>query len=191
MFAAATPAGILAYVTTDKPADRQAGVSARRPRDLVISLLVLLVPVLVLVGGYQILAGRTQPVEIDPAPAITAARADGMAVRAPDGPAGWVPISAVYAQEGHGGTVRIGYVRPDGGSAQLIQSGAPADLVLAAVLPAGATPAGTVAVAGQPWQHYTAGSGEQALVWLEPELTMLVIGRMSDGELAELAAAVS
>lgn len=177
-------------MSTDIPADRRAGRTARGPRDLIISLTVLLVPILVLVGGYQILAGRTEPVAVDPAPALAAAEAGGLGVRTPEPPTGWVPISAVYGPEEQGGTVRIGYVTPGGGSVQLVQSNLPAEELLVTVLRGGLAPTGTVEVAGRQWQQYTTGQGERALVRLEPELTTVVVGRVDAAELVELAAAV-
>ena len=155
---------------------------------MLISLLVLLVPVLLLVGGYQLIAGRTQPVAVDPAPALSAAETAGLAVMTPDGlAAGWVPISATYQPQEQSTTVRIGYVTPAGGSAQVVQSDLPAEQLLPSVLPERAAPAGTVELAGRTWQRYPAPGGEQALVWLAPELTVVVTGATADGELAELA----
>jgi hypothetical protein len=158
---------------------------------MVISLLVLLVPVVLFVGVYQVLAGRNQPVAVDPAPALAAASAAGMEVTVPDGlPAGWVPVSAVFQPGPAGGTVRVGYVTPDGGSVQLLQSTLPAERLLPAELPEPSTPAGHVDISGRSWQTYPPQHGERALVLLQPEQTTIVRGVTSRAELRELAAAL-
>jgi Protein of unknown function (DUF4245) len=158
----------------------------------VISLAVLLVPVFVLVGGYQLISGRNEPVEVDTAPALAEAEAAGMAVAAPAGLAdGWVPVSAVFQRPAGGLTLRIGYITPDGPSVQLVQSTVPAERLLPSELPDGAQPAGTVDVAGEPWQPYQNQDGERALVHLAPDLTTMVVGATSEAQLRDLAASLA
>lgn len=171
------------------PTDRPR--ASRRPRDLVISLLVLLIPVLLLVGGYQLLAGRTQPVAVDPAPALAQARAAGLDVAEPDGlGADWTPVSAVFQRPDGGATLRLGYAAPGDESAQVVQSTVPAEVLLPDELHDAGAPTGSVEVAGQPWQWYETRPGERALVRLEPELTTIVIGTAGRSDLRALAAAV-
>jgi hypothetical protein len=159
---------------------------------MVISLAVLLVPVLLLVGGYQLLTGRNRPVEVDPAPALASAEAAGMAVATPtDLGENWVPVSAVFQEVEHGLTLRIGYLTPDGPSVQLVQSTVPAEELLPAELPDEAVPAGTLDVAGEPWQLYQNRDGERALVLLTPDLTTLVVGATTDAQLHQLAASLT
>jgi hypothetical protein len=158
---------------------------------MVISLLVLLVPVFVLVGGYQLLTGRTEPVAVDPAGAVEQARAAGLEVTAPGRPPpGWTPVSAVFQQPDGGATLRIGYATPDGGSAQLVQSTVPAETLLPGELHEAGAATGTVEVGGRSWQRYETRPGERALVWLRPELTTIVIGTAAESELRALAVAV-
>jgi hypothetical protein len=158
---------------------------------MVISLLVLLVPVVLLVGVYQVLAGRQQPVEVDPQPALTSAAAAGIEVAHPAGlPPGWVPVTAVFQPAGAGGTLRVGYVTPDGGSVQLVQSTLPVERLLPAELPEPAPPAGTVDLAGRSWQVYPPRGGERAMVLLEPAQTTIVLGTTSEPELRDFAAAL-
>ena len=151
----------------------------------------LLVPVLLLVGGYQLISGRTEPVTVDPAPAIAEARAAGLTAASPTGLAdGWVPVSAVFQRPDAGLTLRIGYLTPDGPSVQVVQSTVPAEQLLPAELPDAAQPAGTLEVNGEPWQLYANDDGERALVQLTPELTSLVVGKTSEAQLQELAASL-
>lgn len=159
---------------------------------MVISLAVLVVPVLLLVGGYQLVSGRHQPVAVDPAPALAEAEAAGMAVTAPTGLAdGWVPVSAAFQRPAGGYTLRIGYLTPDGPSAQLVQSTVPAERLLPAELPGAARPAGTIDIAGESWQRYENQDGDRALVLLAPDLTTLVIGTTSEAQLHHLAASLA
>ncbi|MPZ28169.1 MAG: DUF4245 family protein [Micromonosporaceae bacterium] len=172
----------------DRPPSPPVPPPSRRPRDMVISLLVLLVPVVLFVGVYQVLSGRTRPVEVDPQPALAAAAAAGLEVSTPEGlSAGWVPVSAVFQPGEAGDTLRVGYVTPDGGSVQLAQSTVPPEQLLPGELKDPATPAGAVDLAGRPWQAYPPRAGERALVLLEPELTTIVRGTASEAELRDLA----
>lgn len=171
--------------------------ASRRPRDMVISLVVLLVPLLVLVGGYQLLAGRTQPAEVDPSSTIMAARSAGFEVVQPAGlEPGWVLVSAVFRNLDEGATIRLGYVTPDGGSVQLVQSTVPISQLLAAELaeagePAGeVSPTGEVDVGGTIWQRYPGRPGETALVLRDEDRTLVVVGSAHEPELRELAASV-
>ena len=68
----------------------------RRPRDMAISLLVLLVPIALLLVFYRVVLGGDEPVVVDPAPAVESAqRAGAFPVTTPTGLAdGWRPISA-------------------------------------------------------------------------------------------------
>lgn len=163
--------------------------NSRRPRDMALSLLVLLVPVLIIVLIYRVVQGGDQPVVVDTAPAIDQARAAGaFPVGAPTGlDDDWRPISATFQQVEGGRVLRIGYVTPDGAGLALIQSNAPAERLIPAELTASGKPEGAIDVAGQSWQQYTARPGEQALVLLEPSRTVIVVGSAHDDELRELA----
>jgi hypothetical protein len=184
--------GILAYVDSPAPTDRPSAAGTRRPRDLAISLLVLLVPVLVLVGGYQLVSGRTQPVTVDQTPAILAARGAGFEVAEPTGLGpDWVPVSGVFRTVDGGATLRLGYLTPAGEGVQLVQSTVAAARLLTEELTEDAAPAGTVEVDGIAWQRYPGRSGETALVLREAEHTLLVVGPAAESELRRLAASLS
>jgi hypothetical protein len=184
--------GILAYVEKRTQEDHPQPRPSRRPRDLVISLLVLLIPLLVLVGGYQLLAGRNQPVQIDPSPHIREAQLAGFDFVAPaDLGDAWVPVSAAFRSADEGATLRVGYVTPDGEPVQVVQSTLPAAQVLANELVARALPTGSITVAGAEWLQYPGRPGERALVLLyDDAMTVVVVGSTTDTELAHLAASV-
>lgn len=166
---------------------------SRTTRDMVISLLVLLVPVLLAVLAYRGLHGREDPVVVDPAPAVAQARAAGtFPVAVPTGlDSGWRTVSARFQRGPEGNLLRLGYLTPGGEGVQAVQGDVPADRLLPAELTDDARPDGQVEVAGTTWQRYRARPGERALVRLEPARTIIVIGSASESDLRTLAGAVS
>ncbi|GAA3756870.1 hypothetical protein GCM10022225_47570 [Plantactinospora mayteni] len=166
--------------------------SQRSTRDIVISLLVLLVPIALLIGFGRVFLGADQPVVIDPAPAFQEARgANAFPVSEPTDLAdGWRTVKADFRREAGGATLRIGYLGPDGGGVQLLQSSLPADQLLPAELTRDGQPQGTVEVAGRSWQRYTARPDESALVLLEPGRTVLVVGQVPERDLERMVAAL-
>jgi hypothetical protein len=167
--------------------------SSRRPRDLALSLVVLLVPIALLVGVYRVLYEGDRPVLVDAAPVVEQARTAGhFPVAAPAGLAeGWRTVTARYAGDDGDAVLRIGYLTPSGAGIQLVESDRPAEALLSGELTAAARPLGTRAVDGRDWQRYAGRPGERALVLLEPERTLLVVGAGADDELAALAAALA
>lgn len=162
----------------------------RRPRDLVFSLAVLLVPIALVLLFFQFIGGDREVTVVDPRPAIAEAKAAGLPAVAPRGlPDGWKPTSAVTRVKGGAVTLRIGYVSPSGGFAQLIESNADAASLLRGEL-GGNRPDGTVKLAGRDWQRYPGRDSERALVLTEPERTVIVVGQAPESELRTLAASL-
>jgi len=159
---------------------------------MVLSLIVLLVPVLLVVLIYRVVQGGDQPVEVDTAPAISQARtADAFPVAEPAGLGeDWRAISATFQKAEGGQILRLGYVTPDGAGLQLIQSDVPPEQLLPAELTRSGRSEGTAKIDGQSWQHYSARPGERALVLLERDRTIVIVGSAHDEEQRELAAAV-
>ncbi|PWR06382.1 DUF4245 domain-containing protein [Micromonospora sicca] len=173
------------------PARREKSRAERSPRDMALSLLVLLVPIALLLAFYRGFLGGDEPATVDPAPAVEQARAaNTFPVSAPAGlAADWRTVSARYRTEPTGATLRIGYLTPEGRGAQLVQSNVPAEKLLPAEL-SGGQPQGTADLPGGRWQRYTARGNEQALVLLEPTRTVIVVGDAGDAELRQLANAL-
>lgn len=170
------------------------GIRAERSmKDMVISLLVLLVPIAVLFAVHKLVLNGNEPSVIDPAPVIADARsANAFPISEPTGlGSDWRVITASFRRADDGRTLRIGYVSPSGKGVQLVQSDKPAERLLPAELTRDGKPEGTVEVAGRAWQRYVARPGEHALVLLEPERTVIVIGSGAESELQQLAAALS
>ncbi|MFG1868941.1 DUF4245 domain-containing protein [Micromonospora arborensis] len=170
----------------------KAAKSERSPKDMAISLLVLLVPIALLLAFYRGFLGGDQATTVDPAPAIEQARAaNTFPVSQPQGlGSGWSTVSARYQTVEGGANLRIGYLTPEGRGVQLLQSSVPADRLLPAELTNQGQPQGPTELAGRTWQLYTARGNQQALVLLEPTRTVIVIGDARDNELRELAGAV-
>ncbi|MEU7849666.1 DUF4245 domain-containing protein [Micromonospora parva] len=174
---------------TPPPPAAAAGKSERSPKDMAISLLVLLVPIALLLAFYRGFLGGDQATTVDPAPAIEQARsANVFPVSQPQGlGSDWKTVSARYQTVENGANLRLGYLTPEGRGVQLLQSSVPADRLLPAELTSQGQPQGPTELAGRTWQLYTARGNQQALVLLEPTRTVIVVGDARDNELRELA----
>jgi hypothetical protein len=184
----APPPGESDYYEDDSEEARVYARPARRTaRDLVISIVVLLVPIAFIVAMFR-LQGGEDPVVMDPSPAMAQAEAAGaFPVSRPAGLAeGWRPVSAVYRGEDAGAILRIGYLTPSGAGVQLIESNQPAEGLLRRELGDSVRPTGTVDISGRPWQSYEA-RGERALVLTGPDRTVIVIGHGGPDEMRALA----
>jgi hypothetical protein len=161
----------------------------RTVRDMVRSLVVLLIPIAVIVVLYRARGGE-DVVVVDPVPTVAEARAAGLPASAPNGLAdGWRPISAGFDPSG-GGTLRIGYLTPSGAGVQLIESGVPADPLLIREIGDDVRVTGPVTAGSAEWQSYRARNDDTALVRRGSAVTLIVIGQASVGELGTLAAAL-
>ncbi|MGC5332920.1 DUF4245 family protein [Micromonospora sp. DT62] len=166
--------------------------SERSPKDMAISLLVLLIPIALLLAFYRGFLGGDQPTTVDPAPALESARAaNAFPVSEPaELGDGWRTVSANFQTVEGGSSLRLGYLTPEGRAAQLVQSSVPPERLLPAELTAEGQPQGQTDLGGRSWQRYTARGNEQALVLLEPNRTVIVVGDARDNELRHLASAI-
>ncbi|MFC0508038.1 DUF4245 domain-containing protein [Micromonospora costi] len=171
------------------PPSAEARRSDRSPKDMAISLLVLLVPIALLLAFYRGFLGGDQANAVDPAPAIEQAQAaNAFPVSQPAGLGDdWRTVSARYQTVDGGANLRLGYLTPEGRGAQLVQSNLPAERLLPSELTDQAQPQGQTDLAGRNWQRYTARANEQALVLLEPGRTVIVVGDARESELRQLA----
>ncbi|MFI5833752.1 DUF4245 domain-containing protein [Micromonospora sp. NPDC051300] len=171
------------------PARKEKARSERSPKDMVLSLLILLVPIALLIAFYRGFLGGDSPVTVDPAPALDQARsANAFPVAAPTGLGDdWRTVNARFQTAADGATLRIGYVTPEGRGAQLLESNIPAEKLLPAELSDGQPQGPADLPDGLSWQRYTARGNEQALVLLEPNRTVIVVGDARESELRKLA----
>ncbi|WP_147144282.1 DUF4245 domain-containing protein [Stackebrandtia albiflava] len=163
----------------------------RRPRDMVISLAVLLVPI----GAFFLLWGfltSDQPVNgVDPRPAYTEAEGLGLDAPAPEGlPDGWDPLSAQTTQGDGAVTLRVGYQTPSGGGMQYVAGDGLAEEILVAELRDGPRPTGAVTLDGREWMSYLTVDGNPALVYTDESMTLVVHGDASMAELEAFAKAL-
>ncbi|NLU79344.1 DUF4245 domain-containing protein [Micromonospora sp. HNM0581] len=174
------------------PPPAPAAKNERSPRDMAISLLVLLIPIALLIAFYRGFLGGDTPTTVDPAPAFEQAKLAGaFPVSEPaELGGGWRAVRATYRTAEDGATLRVGYVTPEGRGLQLVQSNVPPDRLLPAELTDEGRPQGRTDLGAGTWQRYTARGNEQALVLLQPERTVIVVGDARDNELRELATAV-
>ncbi|TCB99839.1 DUF4245 domain-containing protein [Micromonospora zingiberis] len=177
---------------TEAASEPAAPASTRSPRDMVISMLVLLIPIALLFAFYRGFLGGDQPIAVDPAPTFEQARAAGVfPVSEPAGLGdGWRSVRASYRTADGGATLRVGYVTPEGRGLQLVQSNVPPEQLLPVELTDEGRPQGQADLGSGTWQRYTARGNEQALVLLEPDRTVIVVGDARDNELREMASAV-
>lgn len=157
----------------------------RRPRDMVISVGLLLVVVFALFGMYRCLGGD-QVAEVDAGPVYEEARRDGaFTLLTPSGlPDGWKSVSADYQPQSGGATLRVGWRSPGDGTLQLIESDiVPATLITRELGPDAQQTDAVVEEGGRQWQVYDARGGETAYVFQEAERTVIVTGKASEDEL--------
>ncbi|MFC4020579.1 DUF4245 family protein [Micromonospora sp. GCM10011542] len=192
------PAGVVLDGATETgelpapPPRQEAAKSERSPKDMAISLLVLLIPIALLLAFYRGFLGGDQARTVDPAPAIEQARAANVfPVSQPEGlGSDWRTVSATYQLVEGGANLRIGYLTPEGRGVQLVQSNVPAERLLPTELTDQGRPEGQTDLGGRTWQRYSTQGRQQALVLLEPARTVIVMGDARDNELRQLATAL-
>jgi hypothetical protein len=160
---------------------------------MALSLLVLLVPIVALLGFYRLVLGGEDPIAVDPRPAIAEARSAGLfPVAEPVGLGDdWHVSVAAFRRVDGGATLRLGYVDPDSGPVQVVQSSVPPATLIPAELGTGVAARGTLAAGPRTWQRYDTRPGESALVLLEKDRTIVVVGATDVARLRELAATLS
>ncbi|WP_306204288.1 DUF4245 domain-containing protein [Actinoplanes sp. RD1] len=176
--------------STEAPALGKRG--ERRPRDMALSLAVLLVPIALGIFIYQFFLDGNKPVSYDAQPTLETARAAALfPVSEPQGLGDdWHVQSATFKREGTAGTLRLGYSDPDANPVLLVESNVATASLIPAELGDNPKATGTVRVGARAWQQYDGRPGETALVLLEKGRTMLIVGSTKSDELEEFAAAL-
>lgn len=173
--------------TDPRPAPTRHGGTAR---DVLLSLAVLLIPIVAIVGLTR---ACTSIAVVDPAGAIDQARVDGrFPILVPDGlDPGWRPVRAGYTTAAGIGTLRVGYLTPDDGAAQVVQTNEDPQAALPREFGDAVTPTGPVRIGGTEWRGYQVRGHERALVVTTGARTTIVQGQASDAELQILAGSLS
>jgi hypothetical protein len=175
-----------------EPSPRLSRREGRSPRDMVLSLAVLIVPIALLLIFYRTVLSGDAPVTVDPSSTIQEARdAKLFPVAVPTGLGdGWHAVSAEFTKPAGGATLRIGYVDPDNDPVQLVESSVPAATLLPAELTPKATPLTNFRAANGVWRLYDGRPGEQALVLADENRTIIVVGKTGVQNLEELASSL-
>jgi hypothetical protein len=164
----------------------------RSPRDMSLSLAVLIVPIALLLIFYRVVLSGDSPVTVDASPTIQEAQqAAAFPVAVPQGLGdNWHTSSATFNRQPDGATLRIGYVDQDKDPVQLVQSSVPASTLLPTELSRDAKPAGTFRAPNGVWRLYDGRPGEKALVLADPNRTIVVVGKAGVANLQTLAASL-
>jgi uncharacterized protein DUF4245 len=178
------------------PAGAPIGVgrrAERSPRDMALSLAVLLIPIALLLVFYRVVLGGDSPVSVDPGPVLQEAQQAALFPVAVPGDLGkdWQVSNATFRRETAGATLRLGYAGPGEDPIQLVESNVAPETLLPAELGTAAKPTDKFRAVGRLWQRYTARPGEQALVLAEPNRTIIVVGQSDAKNLETLASALS
>lgn len=174
--------------TETAPAAKRGRLTARRPRDMIISLAVLLVPIGLIFVGWKFLLSDQDVNPVDFSESVDEAKRAGLPVVEPDGLSDqWVPIS--HSVDGGKGevTLRIGYHTPDEAGVQLVESDADVAEVLDSSLGAEAKKSGGKELAGREWTVYRGADGHRAYVSTTDGATIAVVGDAATAELDEFA----
>lgn len=165
----------------------------RSPRDMALSLGILIVPIALLLIFYRLVLDGDKPISVDAAPTLQQARAAGVfEVVEPQGLGDdWHVQTATWKKDDQGGTLRLGYVDPDRAPIQLIESSVPTATLLPIELGAKPKAVGTFRDEARTWQRYDARPGESALLLLEKGRTIIVVGTTDTKTLETFAAALS
>jgi hypothetical protein len=175
-----------------EPSPRLSRREGRSPRDMVLSLAVLIVPIALLLIFYRTVLSGDAPVTVDPSSTIQEAQdAKVFPVAVPTGLGDdWHAVSAEFTKPSGGATLRIGYVDPDNDPVQLVESSVPATTLLPAELTPKATPLTNFRAANGVWRLYDGRPGEQALVLADENRTIIVVGKTGVQNLEQLASSL-
>jgi hypothetical protein len=164
----------------------------RSPRDMALSLAVLLVPIALILIFYRYVLSGDAPVVVDAAPTIQEAQsAQVFPIAVPHLGADWHTASATWQRTSAGGTLRIGYVDPDKDPVQLVESSIDVKTLVMGELTSSAMPLGTFQAGARSWHRYAGRPGEEALVLFEQGRTIIVVGKTNARNLDALASSLS
>jgi hypothetical protein len=171
---------------------RLAKREGRSPRDMALSLAVLIVPIALLLIFYRVVLSGDAPVAVDPSSKFQEARdAKAFTVAVPNGLGDdWAATSATFTRQSNGATLRIGYVDPGKHPVQLVESSVPSATLLPAELTSKAAPLSEYRAANGVWRLYTGRPGEQGLVLADASRTIIVLGKTDATSLERLASSL-
>jgi hypothetical protein len=185
-------------VEPDAPAADQRPITlgkreGRSPRDMAMSLAILLIPIALLLTFYRVVLDGDEPIQVDPASTVQEARSAAVfPVVMPTGLGDdWRVTTATFRRAEDGATLRLGYVDPDDDPVLLVESSVPAETLLPAELTKDAEVRGMFRAPNGVWRRYDARPGEAALVLAGAGRTIVVVGRSEWANLEALAGSLS
>ena len=164
----------------------------RSPRDMAMSLGILLVPIVLLLIFYRVVLDGDKPMGVDAEPTIQEARSAAVfPVAVPRGLGDdWHTVSATFKRDTDGATLRLGYVDPGGEPIQLVESSVATAKLLPVELGKDPKAVSTFRAGTRTWQRYDAREGENALLLLEKSRTIIVVGMAGSKSLETVAASL-
>jgi len=164
----------------------------RSPRDMALSLGILLLPIALLLIFYRVVLDGDKPMGVDAEPTIQEARSAAVfPVAVPRGLGDdWHTVSATFKRDTDGATLRLGYVDPAGDPIQLVESSAATAKLLPVELGKDPKAVSTFRAGTRTWQRYDAREGENALLLLEKGRTIIVVGMAGSKSLETVAASL-
>lgn len=186
------PAGEPVPAAEERPI-RLSKREGRAPRDMVLSLAVLIVPIALLLLFYRFVLSGDAPVSIDPGPKIQEAQQAGaFPVAVPTGLGDdWSAATATFTRQSGGATLRIGYVGPRKAPVQLVESSVASSTLLPAELSTKAKALTNFHAPNGVWRLYDGRPGEQALVLADQSRTIIVLGKTDVSTLERLASSLN
>ncbi|GLW29605.1 DUF4245 domain-containing protein [Actinoplanes regularis] len=162
----------------------------RSPRDMALSLLVLIVPIALMLTFYRVVLSGDEPLTVDPTSSIELASRE-FTVLVPAGlSADWRVTTANFKRESGGATLRIGYVDPDDSPVQLVESTTPAESLVPAEVGKDGKRTGAYRTDARSWMVYSGRPEETVLIYTEGKRTVLIIGKTDQKNLESLASAL-
>jgi hypothetical protein len=174
------------------PSARLAPREGRRPRDMILSLLVLLVPIGLGMAFWKVVLDGDAPVTKDPSSSIQLASRYFTVVEPKGLGDDWGVVSSNFRNEdGVGATLRIGYADPDADPILVVQSTVSAATLVPAEVGDKGRRTGTFRAGDRTWLTYSGRPGETAFIVTEGDRTILLIGETDQENIETLATALS
>lgn len=177
----------------DEPAAEKPRLTKREgrsTRDMALSLVVLMVPIVLLLAFYRVVLGGDKPMTVSPDSSLQLASKE-FTVLTPTGlGSDWRVTAANFKREKEGVTLRIGYVDPDDNPVQLVESTVASDTLVPAEVGVAGKRTGAYRTEASSWLVYSGRPQETALILTETGRTVLIIGKTGQSNLEKLASSL-
>ncbi|WP_415648522.1 DUF4245 domain-containing protein [Stackebrandtia soli] len=163
----------------------------RPPRDMLLSLAVLLVPIALIFGLWQFIGSDRQVSVVNASPTYQEAADAGLDVTEPQGLSEeWKTVSSMVNREDGEATLRVGYYTPSGAGMQFVVSEIDEVELTELVLRKNPQPTGVVETASREWSGYVTTDNNNALLSSGGGQTYIVYGDAPMDELSQFVEAL-